>query len=348
MATSTKLKKGLEQFRSHSGTPAAGIARVGPDGLIESAVSGTIHRDSKEAVQIDDAWHLGSCTKSITALLIGRLVEMGKLDWERSVADLLADIESYPGWAETHHGWKDVTLAQLLQCRAGVPANPKPTEMLRLWNDSTPVESQRTARATVVLSSAPVSPGEFLYSNLSYVLAGAVIDRATDLTYEEALNEFVLEPLDITSAGFGPAPRVYGHSPRIRVGPFRRGPGTPKQPNNKRSDNPVLLNPAGRLHLTLADWATIIRVFLNDGSPLVEPETMKRLTTVASPDSMAMGWGNGSAVGGSIAMQGSNTMNSATAVINANQDEALLVVANDGRDSVLEMSAELARAALEL
>lgn len=333
------MRKGLREFMSHSGAPAAGVLVLERDGLVDSAVAGTVHRDSPHVVELDDVWHLGSCTKSITALLVGCLVERGDVGWEQSVGTLFEDLHPHPGWHE-------VTLTDLLLCRGGVPPNPAPTEMRKLWADASPLQTQRTVRATKILAAAPSGPGEFSYSNLSYTLVGAVIDRVSGQDYEKVLSELVLDPLGITSAGFGPPERIHGHAPKIQIGRFFKGPGSPMSPTSSRSDNPTLLNPAGRLHLTLADWATVVQVFLNAGQPLVHKDTFDHLTTLASPDTMAMGWGNGSLLGGSLAMQGSNRMWSATALLDESFEAAVLVVANDGRDSVLDLSAQFAGAHL--
>ena len=95
--------------------------------------------------------------------------------------------------------------------------------MVALWNDRTPPAKQRTLSTRSVLAVAPNRPGRFRYSNLAYVVVGAAIDRIADMPYEEALRVHVLEPLGITSAGFGPPPEVCGHRPRLQLGPLLIG-----------------------------------------------------------------------------------------------------------------------------
>ena len=58
---------------------------------------------------------------------------------------------------------------------------------------------------------------------------------------------------------------------------------------------------------------------------------------------MAMGWrGIGSMPGVRYAMQGSNTMWSATALVDDQRRRAVLLACNDGRNRVLNSSARLA------
>ena len=154
----------------------------------------------------------------------------------------------------------------------------------------------------------------------------------------------VLEPLNITSLGFGPPSRLFGHGPRVRLGSLMLGKGVPAPPGDIRSDNPPLLTPAGRMHLTMADWASFQRVFLNEGRPLLSVESFRHLLVI--PDrrrhSMAMGWVSAKGLGGSYGMQGSNTRWAATAIIDADSTRTAIIVANDGRTRILQRSAALA------
>src|SRR5215470_14160319 len=49
--------------------------------IIAQGVAGVRKRGSAERVTLDDRFHLGSCTKAMTATLVAMLVEEGKLNW---------------------------------------------------------------------------------------------------------------------------------------------------------------------------------------------------------------------------------------------------------------------------
>ena len=104
------------------------------------------------------------------------------------------------------------------------------------------------------------------------------------------------------------------------------------------------------MHLTLADWASFQRVFLNEGLPLLSADSVRRLLELPEDDprSMAMGWASTQADGASYGMQGSNTMWAATALLDIDKGRAAMVVANDGRTRVLQRSAVLAADILQL
>lgn len=92
-------------------------AMVMVDGkVVASAVDGERKKGSGVRLEIDDRWHLGSITKSITATIIARLVESGRMQWSDSIGECFPD-------ARVHEDWKPVTLKQLLTHTAGAPAD---------------------------------------------------------------------------------------------------------------------------------------------------------------------------------------------------------------------------------
>jgi len=188
----------LTTFQHKLDVPAVIGAVTDADGLIDIAVVGTRSRTDPTPATTADQWHLGSCGKSITAMLYARLVELGLTEWGRPIADLFPDIVANAS------AWATPTIDDLLHCRAGVPANPTTKAMLAAHKSTKPVVEQRTEAVQRVLRSDPSNPGDSAYSNLGYAMVGAAIDRIVDGSYETALYEHVLEPLGITTAGFGP------------------------------------------------------------------------------------------------------------------------------------------------
>ena len=71
------MNPSLLEFRNKHGVPAIGAAIVDAHGNVVADVVGTTRRGGSEAVTVDDAWHIGSCGKSMTASLYARLVERG-------------------------------------------------------------------------------------------------------------------------------------------------------------------------------------------------------------------------------------------------------------------------------
>lgn len=329
----------LEDFVRVCRVPAVGAALVQADGSVDAEVAGTRRRGFDEPVRASDRWHIGSCAKTFTAVLWARLVEAGDAEWDMPIPAAFADLD------DLHPGWAGVTVDDALQCRAGFAPNIGLTQMQPAWLDARPLAWQRTDAARRALREPPRRPGRYAYSNLSYIVVGAAIDRLAGAAYERALADRVLEPLGIGSAGFGPPPEIWGHPARLRLaaaGLFRGRPADPAEP---KSDNPAVYASAATLHLTLEDWAAFCRIFLTEGGDLLAPGTVEDL--LAQPPGrgtrMSMGWIKPPYLrGSSYSMQGSNTMWAAAAVLDHNRERAALVVANDGRRRVLDQTLQLA------
>lgn len=339
-----RLRSHLIEFQEQHSIPALGGAIVTRDGELELDVVGVRIRGGDDPVQRDDRWHIGSCGKSITAALYARLVERGEARWGARLPELFPDLAG-----ALHTGWNAITIDDVFVSQAGLPANLTRSEMLAAFSDQRPLREQRTDVATAALSRAPRRPGRFLYSNLGYILIGAAIERITDLPFEVALTSHVLEPLGITSGGSGPPSQVWGHGGRmLALGPLGfvdLGRGGPADPASVRSDNPAVMSPAGRLHLTLEDWARFQLVFLTQGGDFLRPETVERLLTTAPGrgQRQALGWAPVRGVAGvSWGQQGSNTFWVATALIDTARERTAMLVCNEGRARVLTQSPKLA------
>lgn len=309
------------------GGRVAGIAAVGSRRL-----------GSPEAVTVDDRWHLGSCTKAMTATLIGRLVEQGALAWDTTLAQVYPDLAG-----DMDPTWREVTLEQLLSHRSGAPADLHRGGLWgRLFMDTeTPLPALRRVVVEHVTRHPPeFAPGSgFLYSNAGYTLAGAVAEQVTGRVYEDLLRETLFAPLGMSRAGFGPpgdpealdAPR--GHR--------RQGQALqPMDPGVFGADNPPTIAPAGTVHAPLEDWARFAllhlrgsRGALRDGDPLRAPTTFERLHFPRGDERYALGWGARTtdwAGGRVLTHSGSNSMWFATVAVAPDADAVALVVANAG------------------
>lgn len=281
----------LKPIRERHGLPAlAGAIVVGPD-LVAVGCEGVRRRGSPEVVTRDDRWHLGSCTKAMTATLCALLVEEKTLAWDATLG------AAFPAWAQDASrmdpAWKGVTLAHLLTHRAGVPSDLSADGLWgRLWErKGTPTE-QRMELVEGVLRRPPLSaPGtKHLYSNAGFALAGVLAERAAKLDYEALMAKRLFGPLGLASAGFGPPGTVGAHDqPR-----GHRADGTPVEPGPE-ADNPPALAPAGTAHMSMADWAKFVSLHLEGvrgRSPLLTKASFERLHAPppGAEPSYACGW----------------------------------------------------------
>jgi CubicO group peptidase (beta-lactamase class C family) len=342
ITTTSALDRWARDVRARYGVPALGasLLSVGHDPL--TAVTGSRVRGGAEPATPDDRWHIGSCAKAVTATMVARMVQRGQIRWDTPLADLFADV---PG---RDAGWDSATMAELLTHRAGVPANPTREQMVAGQTDPAPLPDQRTALARRVLAAPPDRPGRFRYSNIGYTLAGAAVERVTGLSFEDALRDDILDPLGITTAGFGPprGAQPRGHRPRwLYVG---AGPAVDpdRADPRKPADNPPVITPAGRLHLSLADWARFVGLFLTPPGDFLTEESIRVMTTPPPGFPQGMGWGvpSGRPYADRIAFAqtGSNLRWVAASAVTTDRRRAALVVCNDGRLRVIRRLARLA------
>lgn len=329
----------LNDFRKRCSAPAIGASIVGAAGRCMHYSVGVRRRGSRDEILLSDKWHIGSCTKSITAALWARLVESGYADWNNRLSDVFEDV------ASVHVEWKKATIQDALQCRAGLRTNFSRDVFRSSWRDPRPLPEQRSDVVQQVLQRPPANLGKFVYSNLSYVIVGAAIDRMAGLSFEDALERYMLVPLDIRTAGFGTPEYNCGHRPRICLAGLGLLKGRPASPNDVKSDNPLVLSSAGTLHLSLEDWSSLIRIFLIGNSKgLLHEESLEKIFQPPVPfGTMTMGWRQWlGSTKISFLMQGSNTLWSATATLSKDRRRCALIVCNDGRSRILNECIPLA------
>ena len=336
----------LKEFRSRNGVPAIGAAIVHSSGEAISHVVGVRRRDLPEQVSVSDKWHIGSCTKSITAALWARLVELGLAEWDTPLPQI------FEGLRSVDERWRDLTILHALQCRAGFPAN-LPREVFKSsWEDTRPLPEQRADIVERSLQRPPSRPGKFRYSNLSYIVVGAAIERVAQTSFEEALELYLLQPLGVRTAGFGAPEEICGHQARVTFGNVGLFKGPPTRPDEFQSDNPRVYSSAGCLHLRLDDWSTLMKIFLaTNDRLLLHEESLKMIfrPPAKSGQSMAIGWMRPAPSSGfPYFMQGSNTLWSATSMLALDRERCAMVVCNDGRSQLLFRSMPLASFLLAL
>jgi CubicO group peptidase (beta-lactamase class C family) len=342
----TFVENTLTEARTRAGLPAV-AALVQIDGKTEAqAAIGLRAQGQNKSVTLQDSWHLGSDAKAMTATLIARLVERGLLGYDDTMGKIFPGIA-----ARMSPGFHDATVAQLLTHTAGLPSLTSGDQMpafLAVLKSEKGIRSQRAAMVTHYLSRKPTSkPGEFSYSNIGYAIAGAVAEERTGRTWEDLIRDEVWKPLGIRSGGFGPPDKSGRYSEPLGH-EMRDGKWVPVNPDDKNSDNPPAIGPAGTIHMSLGDWRLFVQDQLDGqrgAGKLLKPESYRRLHTPATRN-YAMGWGVLKAADGSIAVlthTGSNGFWVADVRIFPKRNLFFLIAMNAGGDVAEKTDKEIAR-----
>jgi CubicO group peptidase (beta-lactamase class C family) len=232
---------------------------------------------------LQDLWHLGSNFKAFTSMLAAVAVQRGAIAWTTTLG------QAFPELSTTMRvEYRDVTLRDLLSHQGGIPRDPPGSAIV----GATRTE-QRNAVAAWGVTQAPASAkGTYSYSNLGYMLAGAMVERALSTAFETAMGQHVFGPLGISDAGYGPqAAALSTLQPAAH-----RLVGTQWQVL-EAFDNPPVYSSAGGVHMSAPSWAKFLREVLRveAGTSTIVMPTVGRVTTTGAVtsggnDMYAMGW----------------------------------------------------------
>ncbi len=216
-----------------------------------------------DLVDNNTLFSIGSTTKAMTAAALGMLVDEGKVQWDDPVTKYL------PGFAlGDPYVTREITVRDILVHRAGL-ANG---DVLWYRNDNSPGEVLRRAR---FIPMAYPTRSSFIYQNIMYAAAGAVIAAASGMPWERFIETRILAPLGMdrtvsTLAGTAGKPNVA--SPHQKV-------GSEVRVISNAAVDPVAA--AGAIWSSVSDmarWAAFVidsgRV---NGRPLLKPATWAEL-----------------------------------------------------------------------
>lgn len=344
LAATARADAALQKFVEDTLTAArtkhhlpAIAALVSINGKIEAeAALGLRALDRPETVTVNDRWHIGSDTKAFTATLIARLVEQGVMRFDDSLAASLPVLAK-----DMHPAYRTVTVAQLLTHTSGLPPLTDDKDLppfLAAIATAKDVKGQRAAIARAYLTQPQASKaGEFVYSNLGYIVAGAIAEARTGKTWENLTREQIFAPLGIKNAGFGvpasagKADQPWGHNDVA-------GKLLALDPADPDGDNPTALGPAGTINIALRDWLLFAKDHL-DGvhgrGKLLKAETYRKLHTPVTGQ-YAFGWGALIGPEGKpllLTHSGSNGFWLADIRIMPKRDMIFLVVTNAGNEA---------------
>ena len=332
-AHSDTLEQEVEQIRARYELPALAAVAFKDGKLLGECAVGVRKLGSKEPVTVSDQWHIGSCTKSMTATLAAMFVEQGKLKWHTTVGEI------FPEWRESMpEEWRGVTLEQLLTHRSGAPGAAPPDLWAAAWKESGSPTEQRLAFVHGLVTRPPEAPPgtKHIYSNQGYAIAGAMIERVAQRPWEDLMREMIFRPLQMPSAGFG-APATPGKTDQP-WGHRVEGKTLVPVPGGIEADNPPAIGPAGTVHCSLKDWAKYALVHAAGeglGWGILKPACFVKLHTPASGQDYAMGWGVADrtwAGGDALNHSGSNRMFFADLWIAPKKDAVLISATNAGND----------------
>lgn len=145
-------------------------------------------------VTADTLFRVGSVTKQMTAILILRLVEAGLLNLDRPVIDYLPEFRLSDAQAT-----EAVTLRLLLAHSSGL------INQADHYGSRDPQGLRRYVLHEIPKLPVWYAPGQvFSYSNNNYNIAGLVAETVTGRSYDDLMQEYVFDALEMSRTTFDP------------------------------------------------------------------------------------------------------------------------------------------------
>lgn len=275
--TARTIEEFVSEWVRERHVPGASVAVVDVDGPAYVEGFGVRDRDTNEPATPETLYGIGSCTKSVTAVAILRLVEEGELTLSDPVDDHLPHLQNVPG--------DPVTLRDLLCHRSGMPSDGFLSALLTQLTErgddgdpGIPLGSDDDFRRHVQLSADErlTDRERFFYYNAGYTLLGLAIEAVTGRSYAEYVEETIFDPLGMERSCFS---RRSFESRDDRMTPYNLDDDVPVE--GALAFDERLYSPGGMIS-SVTEMATYVRAFLDDGTvddhELLSPASVEEMT----------------------------------------------------------------------
>ena len=216
-------------------------------------------------------FRIGSVTKQFTSMLIFMLYEEGKIKLDGKLYDYLPYYRKDTG--------EKITISQLLNHTSGIPSYTNTDNFFQATGKLKAVPKDFIIEHCS--GDLEFEPGsKWVYNNSAYFILGAIIEKVTGLTYEQALTNMIFEPLGMNNSG------VDNHLTIIK----KRAAGYRKTflfPQNDDFVDMTTPYAAGAIYSTVEDLYKWDRALYTN--KLISDETMKLMLTPVS-NGYANGW----------------------------------------------------------
>jgi len=261
----------IQQAIQEKQIPGA-VLVVGHDGAVvyRKAYGERALEPRREPMTLDTVFDLASLTKVIvTTTAMMQLVEQGKVRLSDPVAKYL------PEFAQ--NGKDDITVRQLLVHFSGLE---KDLDLKAAW------EGKQTAYGMAFADAPEDPPGsKFTYSDVNFIVLGALVERVTGETLEEYAERHIFVPLKMTRTRFAP-PTDLGSGWIEKIAPTQYDEhehmlwGVVHDPTARRMGG--VAGHAG-LFSTGDDLAKFAQALLNGGDGILSALTVEKMTRPEQP-----------------------------------------------------------------
>ncbi|MFO0915002.1 MAG: serine hydrolase [Pirellulales bacterium] len=248
-----KLSGKLDEVLSHYAALGLwnGTALIAQnDSIVLNRGYGVRTADSSQTNDASTVFLIYSATKPITATVVLKLVDDGKLSLDDPINKFFPDF--------SHGG--TITVRHLLSHTSGLYDFTRGNDLAQI--------NQQTLIPFLAQKPLDFEPGSgWNYSNSGYYLLGFIIEKVTGKPYEQVVEETIFRPLGMRHSGFGYAKL---RNPRKAVGFTVLNDKTQQPVDDRQLPDPYA---AGGIYSTTQDLQLFGQAIL--GQRLLKPETQQ-------------------------------------------------------------------------
>jgi len=247
----------ISETRSKFNVPAIVVTTMNSQSILLQEVQGVRVADRPERATLDDYFHIGSCAKSMLAVMAAKQIEQNKISWNTRFFDVFPKLKQH-----ADNAYAEITLEDLFLCQAGIKAFTQAGVDLFPEIDSA-ASDRRLEFVRYLLQQPPATKKkgrkfQFLYSNASYTMAAVMLEKVSGMRYEELMRKTLSDDLGM-SVHIGWPNRISSEQP---WGHQITGRKIESFAPDHQYQLPDLLLPAGDLSMTPKDFAAYTQLHL--------------------------------------------------------------------------------------
>jgi CubicO group peptidase (beta-lactamase class C family) len=328
-----------EEIRLVRGVPGMAYAVFSKDSLFEFGVLGYRVFKSKDPIEKNDRFNIGTNTAAFTAYIAARLVDAGKIKWNTTVLKVYPEFE-----AKTKPVYKNTTFLDLLSSRSRVQAFMDMGDWFKIPDSKGDIVAKRRAFTYWMLQHKPdmenFNNQKIVFSLAGYVMAASMMEKVTGKTWEDLITEYIRKPLNI-SVRYSWPNRMDPTAPAGHW--FQGGSFHSEDPDTWVKVHPVLF-PGQGISISLPDYIKYMQANLSGlyGQKMHLSKNDFDFLFFGIQD-YSLGWNNGSFNGQSFAFhEGLSLLFNCRTEILKEKDRCIIVMSNsgdkDGRGAVLDLT----------
>ncbi len=194
-ADAVELDRQLDAAIARYQLPGVAVGVIKDGEVIYRGTRGELEIGSGQRVDGATIFKIASNSKAMTAALLGRLVDQGKLRWDDPVTKHLPDFRMHEDWVT-----REIQVRDLLIHNSGLPAGAGD---LMLWP-----EPNQFTRGDVLHGMRYLKPkwsfrSRYAYDNTLYIVAGELAAAVGGVSYETLMQREVFAPLGLSRCRVG-------------------------------------------------------------------------------------------------------------------------------------------------